>query len=119
MPHEVLQCLWIHSRFCHIRTIGMSTYMRRDIWQLSHSCRVLLTIKATAFYPLIHPLSYLPSCSPPPFLQSCLMINRCSYKPFFIGFNRNQNSCSDSYCRESQCLYQFVCLWQTDSHLRR
>ena len=34
MPHEVLQCLWIHSRFCHIRAIGMSAYMRRDVWHL-------------------------------------------------------------------------------------
>ena len=34
MPHEVLQRLWIHSRFCHIGAIGMSAYMRRDIWQL-------------------------------------------------------------------------------------
>ena len=55
----------------------------------------------------------------PPFLQFCLMVNRCSYKPFFIGFNRNQNSCSDSYCRKSRCLYQFICLWQADSHLCR
>lgn len=31
MSHEVLQCLWIHSRFRHIGTIGMSTYMRSDV----------------------------------------------------------------------------------------
>ena len=34
MPHEVLQCLWIHSRFCHIRTIRMSAYMRCNVWHL-------------------------------------------------------------------------------------
>lgn len=34
MPHEILQRLRIHSRFFHIRTIDMSAYMRRDIWQL-------------------------------------------------------------------------------------
>lgn len=34
MPHEVLQCLRIHSRFCHITTIGMSAHMRRDVWHL-------------------------------------------------------------------------------------
>ena len=34
MPHEVLQCLRIHSRFCHIGTIGMSAYMRCDIRHL-------------------------------------------------------------------------------------
>ena len=34
MPHEVLQRLWIHSRFCHIRAIRVSAYMRRDIWHL-------------------------------------------------------------------------------------
>ena len=34
MPHEVLQRLWIHSRFCHIRAIGMSAYMRCNIWHL-------------------------------------------------------------------------------------
>lgn len=34
MPHKVLQCLGIHSRFCHIATIGVSAYMRRDIWHL-------------------------------------------------------------------------------------
>ena len=31
---EVLQCLWIHSRFCHIRTIRMSAYMRCNVWHL-------------------------------------------------------------------------------------
>ena len=31
MSHEVLQCLWIHSRFCHIGTIGVTAHMRRDV----------------------------------------------------------------------------------------
>ena len=34
MPHEVLQCLRIHSRFCHIRAIGVSAYVRCNIWHL-------------------------------------------------------------------------------------
>ena len=34
IPHEVLQRLWIHSRFCHIRAIGVSAYMRRNVWHL-------------------------------------------------------------------------------------
>ena len=34
MPHEVLQRLGIHSRFCHIRTIRVSAYMRCDVWHL-------------------------------------------------------------------------------------
>ena len=34
MPHEVLQRLWIHSRFCHIRAIGVSANMRRNVWYL-------------------------------------------------------------------------------------
>lgn len=34
MSHEVLQCLWIHSRFRHIGTIGVSAHMRRDVRHL-------------------------------------------------------------------------------------
>ena len=34
MPHEVLQGLRVHSRFCHIGAIGVSAHMRRDIWHL-------------------------------------------------------------------------------------
>ena len=34
MPHEVLQCIGIHSRFCHIRAICVSAYMRCDVWHL-------------------------------------------------------------------------------------
>ena len=34
MPHKVLQCLGIHSRFCHIAAIGVSAHMRRDIRHL-------------------------------------------------------------------------------------
>ena len=32
MPHEVLQRLRIHSRFCHIRAIGVSAYMWSNVW---------------------------------------------------------------------------------------
>ena len=34
MPHEVLQCLGIHSRFRHITAIGVSAYMRCNVWHL-------------------------------------------------------------------------------------
>ena len=42
MPHEVLQRLWIHSRFCHIRAIGVSAYMRRNVWHL-HPVNVIVS----------------------------------------------------------------------------
>ena len=42
MPHEVLQRLWIHSRFCHIRAIGVSAYMRCNVWHL-HSVNVIVS----------------------------------------------------------------------------
>ena len=41
MPREVLQCLWIHSRFCHIQTIGVPAYMRRNVWLL-HPVNVIV-----------------------------------------------------------------------------
>ena len=34
MSHEVLQRLWIHSRFRHIGAIGMSAHMRRNVRHL-------------------------------------------------------------------------------------
>ena len=42
MPHEVLQCLGIHSRFCHIRAIGVSAYVRCNIWHL-YSVNVIVS----------------------------------------------------------------------------
>ena len=42
MPHEVLQFLGIHSRFCHIAAIGVSAYMRRDVWHL-HPINVIVS----------------------------------------------------------------------------
>lgn len=42
MPHEVLQCLGIHSRFCHIAAIGVSAYMRCDIRHL-HPINVIVS----------------------------------------------------------------------------
>ena len=34
MSHEVLQCLRVHSRFCHIRAIGVSAHMWSDVCHL-------------------------------------------------------------------------------------
>lgn len=34
MPHGVLQCIRVHSRFRHIGAIGVSAYMRSDVWHL-------------------------------------------------------------------------------------
>lgn len=34
MSHQVLQCFWIHAGTRLIATVGVSTYMRRDLWKL-------------------------------------------------------------------------------------
>lgn len=34
MSHQVLQCFWIHAGTRLIATVGVSTYMRRNLWKL-------------------------------------------------------------------------------------
>lgn len=47
MPHQVLQCLRIHARLCHIGTVGVSAYVWCDIGHL-HSVNILV-----AFYHVV------------------------------------------------------------------
>ncbi len=34
MPHQVLECLWIHSRLCHVAAVSVAAGMGRDVRHL-------------------------------------------------------------------------------------
>lgn len=42
MPHQVLQCLRVHTCFRHITAVSMSAYMRRDIRHL-HPVNIIVS----------------------------------------------------------------------------
>lgn len=43
MPHQILQCLRIHSGSCHIAAVGMAANVWSDVWNL-HSVNLVVPI---------------------------------------------------------------------------
>lgn len=43
MPHDVLQCLWVHPGFCHIRTEGVPAHIRNYLRHLDAVNLVILS----------------------------------------------------------------------------
>ena len=48
MTHDILQCLWIHSGFRHIRTEGVPAYMRGDVRQRAVRIKLLVLLHCPA-----------------------------------------------------------------------
>ena len=57
MTHDILQCLWIHSGFRHIRTEGVSAYMRS---YFGHLNAVNLVIFLNDMFQVLFPMKGRP-----------------------------------------------------------
>ena len=62
VAHQILQCFWIHSGFCHIWAIGVSAYMRCNVWHLhpvnvivsaDHMIKAVLPVHCHKWYSII------------------------------------------------------------------